>query len=172
MLALLGLGWTVLRSSDRSSAADVNEAATPVTNPVEALAHPSRRGAPSGRGAILDAGASSAAEPLQSASLEENQIRPHEEGMNGEVVAWVVDSSGQPVDQWLLLSEDCSVRARIHQGRALTLSPPGECRFRAAPEEHTEAQDGDWTRLEVIAADTVYLELIVADPGTPAADTG
>jgi hypothetical protein len=92
--------------------------------------------------------------------------------MNGEVVAWVIDSKGDPVDQWLLLSDDCGVRARIRQGTALTLSPPGECRFRAAPDLEGEAEDDDWSELEVIAGDTVYLELTVPDPDMGAADTG
>jgi len=80
--------------------------------------------------------------------------------MNGEVIAWVVDVDGEPVDQWLLLSEDCGVRATIRQGQAFTLSPPGECLFRIAPDEERVSTEADWFRVEVIPSDTVYIEVV------------
>jgi hypothetical protein len=167
LVLLVGVSWTVLRSSDRSpEEAPKSSESPPGTVRIGVDRDPSSGRAPPGRGRILEAEG-----PARPAGLEEGEGLPHAEGMNGEVVAWVVDSSGQPVDQWLLLSDDCGVRAGIHQGTALTLSPPGECRFRVAPDEETEVLDSDWTWLEVIPGDTVYLELTAADPEARAEDS-
>ena len=91
--------------------------------------------------------------------------------MNGEVIAWVVDPSGEPVDGWLLLSDDCSVRAPVHNGQAMTLSPPGECRFRVAPSAEAESHQDDWITRTVFGSDTILIEFVVGDPSAHL-DTG
>ena len=161
VLVLAGLWWLKVTDEPALSRSGSDHARGASSSGT--AADVSRRGvAPPGRGRVWTSQAIEEARDL-STSGEASALTERAPFMNGEVIALVVYESGDPVDGWFLLSDDCSVRAPIYEGRAMTLSPPGECRFRVGPSPDSERLEYQWTTANVIGSETIFLDFVVYD---------
>jgi hypothetical protein len=161
VMVMAGLWWSAVQ--DESALPSMGSVRAEGGSSSGSTADSPQRGvAPPGRGRVWTSQAIEEARE-RSPSGEASPPTDRAAFMNGEVIALVAHESGEAVDGWFLLSDDCSVRAPVHEGRAMTLSPPGECRFRVSPSVDSDWEKEEWTTAHVIGSETIFLDFVVSD---------